>query len=86
MTRSIHATRRLALAAGLACLAAPALVSAQASAWPGKPVTIVEARRRPGLGDLLFGALAPKGVEGAATHLFTNSTGPRFLYYWEGGR
>ena len=41
MTRSIHATRRLALAAGLACLAAPALVSAQASAWPGKPVTIV---------------------------------------------
>ncbi len=52
----------------------------------GKPVTIVEARRRPGLGDLLFGALAPKGVEGAATHLFTNSTGPRFLYYWEGGR
>ena len=34
-------TRRVVLAAGLACLAAPAIVAAQASAWPTKPVTIV---------------------------------------------
>jgi protease-4 len=52
----------------------------------GKPVTIVETRRRPGLGDLLFGAVAPKGADAAVSHLLTNSTGPRFLYYWEGGR
>jgi protease-4 len=53
----------------------------------GKSVTIVEARRRTGLTDLLFGSLAAgKGADGAVAHLFTNSTGPRFLYYWEGGR
>lgn len=53
----------------------------------GKPVTIVEARRRPGLADLLFGALAAgRGAEGAVNSLLTSSTGPRFLYYWEGGR
>ena len=34
-------TRRAAVAAGLACLAAPTNVAAQASGWPTKPVTIV---------------------------------------------
>ena len=53
----------------------------------GKPVTIVEARRRPSFGDLLFGAFGknPTGDAGI-TALLTQSTGPRFLYYWEGGR
>jgi len=53
----------------------------------GRKLAIVEARRRPGLGELLFGMFAPKpGVDGAVSHLLTHSTGPRFLYYWEGGR
>jgi protease-4 len=52
----------------------------------GKPVTIVETRRRASLADLLFGSLANKGADGAVAHLLTHSTGPRFLYYWEGGR
>jgi protease-4 len=53
----------------------------------GKPVTIVEARRRPSFGDLLFGAFgkSPSGDVGIPA-LLTQSTGPRFLYYWEGGR
>jgi protease-4 len=53
----------------------------------GKSVTVVEPRRRAGLGDLLFGALASgRGTDAAVAHLLSNSTGPRFLYYWEGGR
>lgn len=53
----------------------------------GKPVTIVEARRRLGLGDWLFGGAGSNsaGPPGIAS-LLTQSTGPRFLYYWEGGR
>ena len=50
-----------------------------------KPVTIVEARRRLGWGDLLLGARAGTAGAGVA-ELLTRSTGPRFLYYWEGGR
>jgi protease-4 len=53
----------------------------------GSKVAIVEHRRRPGLGDLLFGART--GVptpDQALGRLFTGSTGPRFLYFWEGGR
>jgi len=53
----------------------------------GKPVNIVERRRRPGFGDLLFGArTAPPSVETALGTLLTSSTGPRFLYFWQGGR
>ncbi len=52
----------------------------------GKPVTIVEARRRPGLGDLLFGAFSREPNVRGIDALLTQSTGPRFLYYWEGGR
>ncbi len=53
----------------------------------GKPVTIVENRRRTGLADLLFGATAQKGaVDRSLTSLLCGSTGPRFLYFWEGGR
>ncbi|MCA8964500.1 MAG: signal peptide peptidase SppA [Planctomycetes bacterium] len=54
----------------------------------GGDVEIVEMRRRPGLGELLFG-----GVPGVtapqpdlAQRLLLNSTGPRFLYFWQGGR
>ena len=52
----------------------------------GRPVTLVEARRRAGLGDLLFGAFGHKPADAALTDLLTSSTGPRFLYYWQGGR
>ncbi len=53
----------------------------------GKPVTIVEPRRRPGLADLLFGAsAAPRGADVAVATLLGASSGPRFLYFWEGGR
>lgn len=52
-----------------------------------RPIAIVEARRRPSFGELLFGLFAPaRGVDGAVGHLLTHSSGPRFLYYWEGGR
>lgn len=63
-----------------------------AAAWfakqIGKPVAIVEYRRRAGLGDLLFGgagAGAPS-VDQSLAHLLSATTGPRFLYFWEGGR
>jgi len=52
----------------------------------GKAVTIVEPRRRAGLGDLLFGAFGGKRPEASLPDLLTSSTGPRFLYYWQGGR
>jgi len=62
----------------------------------GKPVTIVEQRRRAGLADLLFGSSAPSvpqsgvsaagAIEQSLNRLLTGSTGPRFLYFWEGGR
>jgi protease-4 len=55
----------------------------------GKPVAIVEHRRHPGLSDLLFGAgsraTSPSLPEplGGLLHA---SSGPRFLYYWQGAR
>ncbi len=52
----------------------------------GHPVTIVEQRRRVGLGDLLFGARAEPAPTGALARLLNGSTGPRFLYFWQGGR
>ena len=52
----------------------------------GRPVTLVEPRRRAGLGDLLFGALGGRPASATIPDLLTSSTGPRFLYYWEGGR
>jgi protease-4 len=53
----------------------------------GKPVTIVEQRRRPGLTDLLFGARAPRGaLDSTLATLLVGSTGPRLLYFWQGGR
>lgn len=53
----------------------------------GHPVRIVEPRRRPGLADLFLGAFGPDRAEGnAIQRLLTASSGPRFLYYWEGGR
>jgi len=53
------------------------------------PVEIVEYRRRPSLRDALFGAsaaAAPVDPMAAAARLLTTSTGPRFLYYWQGAR
>ncbi len=52
----------------------------------GHDVTIVEQRRRPTFGDLLFGAVAGRTEASAVDRLLTASTGPRFLYYWQGGR
>lgn len=53
----------------------------------GGEVQIVERRHRPGFAELLFGsrgAAAP--TEAALARLLTASSGPRFLYFWEGGR
>lgn len=52
----------------------------------GKPFAIVEPRRRASLGDLLFGAVAARQGGDPVAALLHQSTGPRFLYYWEGGR
>ena len=52
----------------------------------GHDVTIVEQRRRPSFTDLLFGATAPTAGGSAVDRLLASSTGPRFLYYWQGGR
>lgn len=53
----------------------------------GKAVTIVEPRRRASFADLLLGAIAGPPDAGAAVgSLLDGSSGPRFLYYWEGGR
>jgi protease IV len=52
----------------------------------GKPVAVVEARRRPGFGDLLFGGTAARAADASITDLLTSSTGPRFLFWWQGGR
>ena len=51
-------------------------------------VQFLEHRRRPTLRDVLFGARAPQPptLSEAAGRLLTASTGPRFLYYWEGAR
>jgi ClpP class serine protease len=50
----------------------------------GHEVTIVEQRRRAGLADLLFGMRADSAP--SVAQLLTTSTGPRFLYFWQGGR
>ena len=50
----------------------------------GHEVTIVEQRRRAGLGDLLFGMRSDAAP--SVAKLLTSTTGPRFLYFWQGGR
>lgn len=53
----------------------------------GDKVSIVEQRRRLGLGDLLFGSASRvPPADQALGALLTGSTGPRCLYFWEGGR
>lgn len=53
----------------------------------GDKVAVVEQRRRMGLGDLLFGADAPAPtLEQSLGGLLRASSGPRFLYYWQGAR
>jgi protease-4 len=51
-------------------------------------VQFIERHRQPSLRDLLFGVHAPvvPTFAEAAARLFSASTGPRFLYYWEGAR
>ena len=52
----------------------------------GHDVAIVEQRRRAGLSDLLFGMRAANAPSSTVESLLTSSTGPRFLYFWQGGR
>lgn len=54
----------------------------------GKSVAIVEHRRRLGLGDLLFGARADAAptIDQSLGSLLRSTSGPRFLYYWQGAR
>jgi protease-4 len=53
---------------------------------------LVEYRRKPNLADLLFGAAstsvrpAETSFEQALAPLLRSTTGPRFLYFWPGGR
>jgi protease-4 len=53
----------------------------------GGDVDVVERRRHVGLADLLLGSQtkAPS-LEQSVGRLLTSASGPRFLYYWEGGR
>ena len=50
-----------------------------------KRLTVVERRRRPSFSDLLLGARAP-AASNPVDRLLTSVTGPRFLYFWQGGR
>jgi len=53
----------------------------------GGDFELLEQRRRPGLRELLFGARAPvPSLDATAAQLLRATTGPRFLYFWEGGR
>ena len=52
----------------------------------GGDVRLVEQRRRAGFADLLFGAFGRAPEATAVDRLLTSATGPRFLYYWQGGR
>ncbi|MFT7535663.1 MAG: protease-4 [Hyphomicrobiaceae bacterium] len=52
----------------------------------GHDVAVVEQRRRAGLTDLLFGMRAANAPASSVESLLTSSTGPRFLYFWQGGR
>jgi protease IV len=52
----------------------------------GHQVTIVEQRRRAGFTDLLFGSRFDGSSVSVVDRLMSASTGPRFLYFWQGGR
>ena len=52
----------------------------------GHEVAVVEQRRRAGLADLLLGMSAANAPASSVESLLTSSTGPRFLYFWQGGR
>ena len=48
---------------------------------------VVEPRRRPSFGEMLIGARAQvPSADASLAHLLTSASGPRFLYYWQGGR
>ena len=48
---------------------------------------VVEPRRRPSLGEMLIGARATvPGIDASLAHVLNSATGPRLLYYWQGGR
>ncbi|GAB4145561.1 MAG: signal peptide peptidase SppA [Planctomycetota bacterium] len=54
----------------------------------GGSVDLLEHRRLPSLREILFGvsAAAPPMLERTAARLISGTSGPRFLYYWQGGR
>ncbi len=54
----------------------------------GSSVQFLEYRRRPSFRELLFGADAPHIEPASASlgRLLSASTGPRFLYFWQGAR
>ena len=52
----------------------------------GAGVKIVEQRRQPGLADLLLGATGGHASTPGVEQLLTATSGPRFLYFWQGGR
>jgi len=53
----------------------------------GGEIALFERRRRVGFADLLFGShTAVPTVDQSVGRLLTGSLGPRFLYFWEGGR
>jgi protease IV len=49
-------------------------------------VAVVELRRRPSFSDLLFQSFGQGRPAVDVADLLTQSTGPRFLYFWQGGR
>jgi len=53
----------------------------------GGEIDLVERRRQVGLAELLFASqAAAPSVEQSVGRLLTGASGPRFLYFWEGGR
>lgn len=52
----------------------------------GEGVKVVEQRRQLGLADLLLGAAAARSPAPGVEQLLTATSGPRFLYFWQGGR
>lgn len=69
-------------------------IGTEADAWSelGKRAGVgnaqrVERRRRPSIGDLLFGTKAQAGgLDASLASLLRTSTGPRLLYWWPGAR
>lgn len=62
-------------------------LSALRAAMNTTSAQVVEPRRRASLGELLMGArTAVPSTDASLAHLLGAATGPRLLYYWQGGR